>query len=770
MILEKQTEANILIEGDVQESIGMSLDLDSAQILMQMLSKNLYSDGIGSTIREAASNALDSHRKSGIIDPIIVSFKSNKDGNYEFSVQDFGVGLDANDVKNIISKYGKSTKRKSANELGMMGLGFKAGLAYTSSFYFICRKDGMERKYMMYEGEDVNSIDLLYESPTLERNGVKIIVPVEYGDQNEFYKKIQEQLAYFEHVYFNCGDRIKNDFTIIRHEHFQWSPLCNDRHLHLCLDNVFYPLDFTKLGISAIDFPIALRFGLSDGLFPVPNREQLKYTPEAKKAILDKLKLVANYFVEKYNESIEDTYDVHSIIRYYQYSSRQIKGFGSGSWDINPLKPFATMKMKSPNLNNVKLLDLSTLNTIKDYLFQEYKVNYNFSRRRFAGQKNKYNSTLYYSMLENYSIYVFSDSLLKKKQDWLRDELPNNKTSYLVRKEKTIPLRGKTMAFDSYYNILGLRKFPKDTWRERIKELQYIQSLLVSKFTNLDKMNIPDSWMEGRKKQKVAAIASGASKRRVKLEGEVTGKLATNLERYVSGKSCKFESTVFQLKDAHKSKMFTIYGDNSDITEVLFNKWFTILKRDKVNLIMFSERELKRLENIKLHNWMKIEDFDKGEHKVFKRAATSYLISQLYTKYPRVFDRMDILEQISTDLHEKLKKLDDYKETYFLNGNAELYTSILEVAQSKNLFDPVMYSIYKEVRNILEKLVFLNPILGTFNRYCTQDDGVVNALKDLFKYYRYRINWKHYKLQINEEMTKEEATEIEELEEEQLTK
>jgi HSP90 family molecular chaperone len=54
--------------------------------------------------------------------PIIVSFGRNSEDNYEFSVEDFGTGLDADDVKNIISKYGKSTKRLSNNELGMMGL------------------------------------------------------------------------------------------------------------------------------------------------------------------------------------------------------------------------------------------------------------------------------------------------------------------------------------------------------------------------------------------------------------------------------------------------------------------------------------------------------------------------------------------------------------------------------------------------------------------------------------------------------------------------
>ena len=85
MILEKQTEAHVLQTGDSQDSVKMSLDLDSAQVLMQMLSKNLYSDSIGSTIRECASNALDSHRRAGQTKPIVVSFKSGQSNNLEFA-------------------------------------------------------------------------------------------------------------------------------------------------------------------------------------------------------------------------------------------------------------------------------------------------------------------------------------------------------------------------------------------------------------------------------------------------------------------------------------------------------------------------------------------------------------------------------------------------------------------------------------------------------------------------------------------------------------
>jgi len=75
MINEKQVVNKVLEEGQSQSTIGMSLDMDSAQVLMQMLSKNLYSDPIGSTVRECASNALDSHRRAGVTEAIIVSYR-----------------------------------------------------------------------------------------------------------------------------------------------------------------------------------------------------------------------------------------------------------------------------------------------------------------------------------------------------------------------------------------------------------------------------------------------------------------------------------------------------------------------------------------------------------------------------------------------------------------------------------------------------------------------------------------------------------------------
>jgi hypothetical protein len=45
--------------------------------------------------------------------------------------------------------------------------------------------------------------------------------------------------------------------------------------------------------------------------------------------------------------------------------------------------------------------------------------------------------------------------------------------------------------------------------------------------------------------------------------------------------------------------------------------------------------------------------------------------------------------------------------------------------------------------------------------YYKEDSPLVNVLNDLFKYYRYKIDLKHYNIKLNEEVLTEE--EIEEL-------
>jgi hypothetical protein len=750
MILEKQTESQILQEGTSQESVKMSLDLDSAQVLMQMLSKNLYSDSIGSTIRECASNALDSHRRAGVTDPIIVSLKATKAGTFEFAVEDFGIGLDAEDVTNIISKYGKSTKRDSNIELGMMGLGFKAPLAYSSSFYFIARKHGVERKYMMYEGEDVNTIDLLYEAPTKERNGVKVIVPVKYSyDKHTFIRKIREQLAYFENVYFDVldGTEIDNSFTIVRHEYFQFSPLAMNDKLHLCLDNVYYPLDFEKLGIESIYCPVALRFSLTDGLFPTPNRESIRYTREAIEVIKKRLAQAADHFIEKYNESVTETDNAVEFIKYLSNDSKSLNMYGRG-FTINPFEKYATKKTKAPTLKGITHLRTERLTRIRDFILDEYEIKFSLYNRKMH-QSTRWGRITASNI--HYKTYVYSDKLSGVMKDYLRHvSASSSRHEFVVKKTKPFKLGKLTSQdgnYDTYINLLALKGYPKNEWRTLIKEFQLLSSMLSKDFVNLDTLEIPQSFIDSRKKVRVSVTStSGPKERRKKLEGEVSVKEAQALERF-TGDNCKFVPTTIQMKEAHRIKSLVVYG-GTEFTE-LVNTWYKPFLR-KVKFLICSKRELDRLKDIELHNWIKMEKFMEGEHIVFKRAATAFLIGKLYAEYRSVFERINKMECISKDIANKLTLLEEYKEKHLMYAADDLNEAIIEIATKKNLFDMSVYSTYLEIKSLFEKLPFIKAMFSSIPSY--NPDPVINATRDLFKYYRQRIDWQHYKLKLNDDM------------------
>lgn len=761
MILEKQTEATIIEEGTSQESIGMSLDLDSAQVLMQMLSKNLYSDDIGSTIRECASNALDSHRRAGVHMPIIVSLKAAVGSyNYEFTVEDFGIGLDADDVVNIISKYGKSTKRNSANELGMMGLGFKAPLAYSSSFYFVCRKDGMERKYMMYEGEDVNTIDLLYEQETAEGNGVKVIIPIKNTDKYQFMRKIKEQLCYFESVYFDVPDdaSITNGFVIARHTHFQFSELSTDQYLHICLDNVYYPLDFEKLGISRIQFPIGLRFSLSDGLYPTPNRESLRYTKEAKEIIMEKLKTVGDYYIEKYNSTVESGTDITSLINYFENRGKFVQLGNGKTVDINPFVQFSKIPLVSPSIDGIVLSDISKLyKETRNYWLSDYSQKFELRNNRMMDLNKGYS---YGFNVPNIALgkaqgYVYTDKISQLKKDYLRHiSNPSNYVNLIKPNAPKILGQGGNFSLNSYYHLLKLNLYPKSEWRTRIQEYQHIVSLLTKDFIDLDALEVPEDFIEDRKTARVKTSVKLTPSKRLKIQGEIVAKRGEPLLRYSGGRNCKFDSKIYKLEDLHKAKHLKVYAKHDEYMKL--DALYGMMSKQKMQVLTFSDRELKIVNTLDIHNLISYDKFMEGKNAPFKRIVTSLLIHKLMSDYTYVFHKRECLKYTSVDLYDKLKALTAYVSANVpADKDANLFDAMLAVATEHNLFDMNIYPEYLEMVDILNKLSFLNPLCQSMGYY-NETDEMVGVVTDLFKYYKHKVDLKHYKLRLTEEVLTEE--------------
>jgi hypothetical protein len=621
---------------------------------------------------------------------------------------------------------------------------------------------------MMYEGEDSNRIDLLYETPTTERNGVKVIVPVKWSDKNKFFDKIKEQLAYFENVYFDVPEHINNeDVVIVRHELFQFSSLSKLNQLHICLDNVYYPLDFSKLGINSINIPIALRFSLSDGLYPTPNREAIRYTEEAKTAIMEKLKLAANYFIEKYNEQITDTDDIFAIFSFYSSKTRVLQSFdGKSDVEIDILGKYATVSFTNPKLKGLKYLTTEGVYKSRDYLVAEYWKKFSYHNKRFSEDKWKGSYNVYnFNMLKS-GVALYSGILSKTKKDYLREVFGRSSTA-IIKKEKPYSLFPKGVndtGYTNYVNILQLRKYPKSEWRAIVKEFQDVQDKILAPVVKIDDIVIPQTWIDAKKKKpaKNSIIVNGQVVRRQKLEGEVNIKILTELERYVDGKNTKLVLTTIQMKDAHKTPYIIVYGPKEQYETM--DKWWKAFNKAFVRFAVIGERELNNISKINLHNWISMEEFAKGKHKVYRRLATSILIKRLKSGNSSVFNNVEKLSGVSTKLHNDVKKLNNYLNKGYCYHALDVHVEdgLIAVAEEHNLFDTTILDTYKSVKKVLDKLTFLNPIISHIPRWNNEEEKkMIQAMIDLCKYHKQRLNWTNYQLPLNDDV-KETPIETEE--------
>jgi hypothetical protein len=306
--------------------------------------------------------------------------------------------------------------------------------------------------------------------------------------------------------------------------------------------------------------------------------------------------------------------------------------------------------------------------------------------------------------------------------------------------------------YSTYYDILQLRKFPRTEWRDVIREFQYIQRSIITSFIKVDDIVIPQQWLDARKKQGV--VLSGGV-RRLKLKGEIVGKELKALERDVAGKFSKQVSTIYDLAKIHQQERLMVYG-RAESGETM-DRLFSVVNSSKIGFIVFSEREMKNLEQIKLHNWMPIETFMKGENKPFKRIITAHLINNLIYANRATFEKSHNLRTISSSFENKLEELCSYKTKNYINGNDKIYEAMLEVAEANQLFDMEIYSTYVGVKKIFEKLPFINILMKQFSSY-GKNDEMQDILADMFKYYKHRIDWKRYGITIQEKVSEEVLT------------
>ena len=190
-----------------------------------------------------------------------------------------------------------------------------------------------------------------------------------------------------------------------------------------------------------------------------------------------------------------------------------------------------------------------------------------------------------------------------------------------------------------------------------------------------------------------------------------------------------------------------------DIT--VMDKLYHIMNSNKIRFVYFSSREIENVKKLNLHNWMSYDEFMKGENKVFKRTVTAYLIKKFRDVNRNLFDKNSSFYKVNFTFYNKIDDLDDYRTKWNMGHTTDYsgFDIMLEIAEKKNLFDTTIYQTYLDVKAITERLPFINFLLGKSGWDATE---MMKYVKDLFKYHKFRMDYKNYKHNVVEEVVVEE--------------
>ena len=324
MKIEREHVVDEII-GDVKTN-KFKIGEDSMGIIIDSLI-NLYSDPIGSIVREVTSNCYDAMREKDLkLNNVIPMtdedkpewFSSNKKVQIEFQEEnmllgignaflfrDFGVGLSKKRVEEIYTLFGNSTKRDNNHQIGGFGIGAKSPFSYTDTFYIVTNHNGQKFSYMLYRGNDAFHMDLLKQAKTTEPNSTEVIIPLNeedtWKDTRNFVKAINTQLLYFNDIEYINVEEGAGRTLIQANIDYEDDEVAIDlskqddsdyNDIHLMVGRVRYPLNYKqisdKLTWDSEQIPCAIKFDVGE-IDLVPSREAVRYTDRTKKAIEDKI-------------------------------------------------------------------------------------------------------------------------------------------------------------------------------------------------------------------------------------------------------------------------------------------------------------------------------------------------------------------------------------------------------------------------------------------------------------------------------------------------
>lgn len=237
---DKKIETNV-------EHRNQEFSVKDPAIMFEILCNRMYQHPLQTSVQEYLCNARDSHREADCADtPIKVILPTEIEPT--LVIEDFGVGLSRDRIKDVFIYLGGSTKRDSNLQTGGFGIGAKSGWSYSKSFGITTIHDGDKRVYIAFLGDKgVGQLDLIEEIRTDEPNGTAISLPIEIEDIDSCIYAVHRTIALWDiqPIVKPESQKAKMSPITINKQGVGWKFLTNfpiySNQIILSMDGVPYP-------------------------------------------------------------------------------------------------------------------------------------------------------------------------------------------------------------------------------------------------------------------------------------------------------------------------------------------------------------------------------------------------------------------------------------------------------------------------------------------------------------------------------------------------
>ncbi len=718
----------------------MRLSEHAQSMVFQLFTKNVYSNPIGTVVREITSNCFDSHVEAGVNAPVRIKkiFDAETNSHY-ISFIDYGVGMSPDRVENVYGVYFESTKRVDNTQIGGFGIGGKTPLAYKrstgagegeydNSFYVITIFDKVKYYYCVYEGAESPEWSLMHQEATKEHNGTEIRIPVLEKDVETFVKEMVRQLYYFENIIFegfeDCyqEDTLTNAYQIVRGKNFLFRGTEYASNVHVCLGKVAYPLDFSVLGLNAYDYrlPIALRLEVGDINVTV-SRESLDYS----EATIKMLKAKLNDAIAEIKEMLVKQYEnIVTLEDYFKVKNEfGVLNFPNGA----SIKVDSLISQKDIDFSNFKYQFMKMPNDrqlfkfffeVKSYGKRPTRSRYSSSKYEFEGsyEEIKRNENLLYVDGE-FNRKVLKQAYLKSEYELYHIISKRNITNSFIRSEiaelfnvhldSTIDENGKPVDY-----IISLQEMQNEYFEIVRKNAQ-----------NYDTIEVPESFIENRKREKITSEIRNST-----LPLRLHSGYRASLERVKMNELINFKGLVFfgtsedeyALKNASKLAG-ALFGDNvvlgsySSYYDGFYNgknnkkgMLFLQLANNNVKYMNYCRKAV-HISKIKETLWYRKEDTVKAYFQNHEIREKWNCLDEMY--------KSEILGKINSKWGKKVEEVKQYMNTLpKVNSSLEDYKDKLsQIFDLTNVQSPAEKRISKVIDELNALEETNRPVLQYIN-------------------------------------------------------